>query len=96
MCLCVWSFRLELLLQRANKVQNMALECEEKLTLAKNTLQAVSTLLMFQILFLINFLHTYTGSWMMPKKLKSKLLSLTTVIFFLFPLSPLHHKFHVV
>ncbi|CAF94383.1 unnamed protein product, partial [Tetraodon nigroviridis] len=32
--------RLELLLQRANKVQNMALECEEKLTLAKNTLQA--------------------------------------------------------
>ncbi|XP_070777395.1 microtubule-actin cross-linking factor 1, isoforms 1/2/3/4/5 [Enoplosus armatus] len=32
--------RLELLLQRANKVQNMALDCEEKLTLAKNTLQA--------------------------------------------------------
>ncbi|TWW59906.1 Microtubule-actin cross-linking factor 1 [Takifugu flavidus] len=32
--------RLELLLQRANKIQNMALECEEKLTLAKNTLQA--------------------------------------------------------
>lgn len=46
LCLCVWCFRLELLLQRANKVQNMALECEEKLTLAKNTLQAVSTLLM--------------------------------------------------
>lgn len=39
-------FRLELLLQRANKIQNMALECEEKLTLAKNTLQAVSILLM--------------------------------------------------
>lgn len=35
--------RLELLLQRANKIQNMALDCEEKLTLAKNTLQAVST-----------------------------------------------------
>uniref|UniRef100_A0A3B4ZGD2 SH3 domain-containing protein n=1 Tax=Stegastes partitus TaxID=144197 RepID=A0A3B4ZGD2_9TELE len=33
-------FRLELLLQRANKIQNMALDCEEKLTLAKNTLQA--------------------------------------------------------
>ncbi|XP_051247425.1 microtubule-actin cross-linking factor 1 isoform X19 [Dicentrarchus labrax] len=32
--------RLELLLQRANKIQNMALDCEEKLTLAKNTLQA--------------------------------------------------------
>lgn len=45
-CVCVWCFRLELLLQRANKVQNMALECEEKLTLAKNTLQAVSNLLM--------------------------------------------------
>lgn len=36
-------FRLEVLLQRANKIQNMALDCEEKLTLAKNTLQAVST-----------------------------------------------------
>lgn len=35
-------FRLELLLQRANKIQNMALDCEEKLTLARNTLQAVS------------------------------------------------------
>lgn len=35
-------FRLELLLQRANKIQNAALDCEEKLTLAKNTLQAVS------------------------------------------------------
>uniref|UniRef100_A0A7N6BYV3 Microtubule actin crosslinking factor 1 n=1 Tax=Anabas testudineus TaxID=64144 RepID=A0A7N6BYV3_ANATE len=32
--------RLEVLLQRANKIQNMALDCEEKLTLAKNTLQA--------------------------------------------------------
>ncbi|XP_034747889.1 microtubule-actin cross-linking factor 1 isoform X15 [Etheostoma cragini] len=32
--------RLEQLLQRANKIQNMALDCEEKLTLAKNTLQA--------------------------------------------------------
>ncbi|XP_077362461.1 microtubule-actin cross-linking factor 1 isoform X5 [Festucalex cinctus] len=32
--------RLELLLQRANKFQNLALDCEEKLTLAKNTLQA--------------------------------------------------------
>ncbi|XP_041867704.1 microtubule-actin cross-linking factor 1 isoform X2 [Melanotaenia boesemani] len=32
--------RLELLLQRANKIQNMSLDCEEKLTLAKNTLQA--------------------------------------------------------
>ncbi|KAM9839141.1 microtubule-actin cross-linking factor 1, isoforms 1/2/3/4 [Aulostomus maculatus] len=32
--------RLEMLLQRANKIQNMALDCEEKLTLAKNTLQA--------------------------------------------------------
>ncbi|XP_016105079.1 microtubule-actin cross-linking factor 1-like [Sinocyclocheilus grahami] len=31
--------RLELLLQKANKIQNMALDCEEKLTLAKNTLQ---------------------------------------------------------
>lgn len=38
-----WSyFRLELLLQIANKIQNGALNCEEKLTLAKNTLQAVS------------------------------------------------------
>jgi len=34
--------RLELLLQIANKIQNGALNCEEKLTLAKNTLQAVS------------------------------------------------------
>lgn len=34
--------RLELLLQKANKIQNMAVDCEEKLTLAKNTLQAVS------------------------------------------------------
>ncbi|XP_077405792.1 microtubule-actin cross-linking factor 1 isoform X5 [Vanacampus margaritifer] len=32
--------RLESLLQRANKFQNLALDCEEKLTLAKNTLQA--------------------------------------------------------
>uniref|UniRef100_A0A3B5MDW0 Uncharacterized protein n=1 Tax=Xiphophorus couchianus TaxID=32473 RepID=A0A3B5MDW0_9TELE len=32
--------RLELLLQRANKIQNTAVDCEEKLTLAKNTLQA--------------------------------------------------------
>eukprot|EP00063_Salmo_salar_P058160 XP_014032995.1 PREDICTED: microtubule-actin cross-linking factor 1-like isoform X24 [Salmo salar] len=32
--------RLELLLQMANKIQNIALDCEEKLTLAKNTLQA--------------------------------------------------------
>ncbi|KAL2080392.1 hypothetical protein ACEWY4_024185 [Coilia grayii] len=32
--------RLELLLQVANKIQNAALDCEEKLTLAKNTLQA--------------------------------------------------------
>ncbi|XP_063167779.1 microtubule-actin cross-linking factor 1-like [Candoia aspera] len=32
--------RLELLLQRANKIQNGALSCEEKLTLARNTLQA--------------------------------------------------------
>ncbi|KAM3595755.1 uncharacterized protein V6R79_002337 [Siganus canaliculatus] len=32
--------RLELLLQKANKIQNTALDCEEKLTLAKNTLQA--------------------------------------------------------
>uniref|UniRef100_A0A8C2BDI7 Microtubule actin crosslinking factor 1 n=1 Tax=Cyprinus carpio TaxID=7962 RepID=A0A8C2BDI7_CYPCA len=32
--------RLELLLQKANKIQNMAVDCEEKLTLAKNTLQA--------------------------------------------------------
>ncbi|KAM4630179.1 microtubule-actin cross-linking factor 1 isoform 2-T2 [Polymixia lowei] len=32
--------KLELLLQKANKIQNMALDCEEKLTLAKNTLQA--------------------------------------------------------
>jgi len=39
---CVFVFRLELLLQRANKIQNMTLDCEEKLTLAKNTLQAVS------------------------------------------------------
>ncbi|KAL6456950.1 hypothetical protein MHYP_G00339130 [Metynnis hypsauchen] len=31
--------RLELLLQMANKFQNMAVDCEEKLTLAKNTLQ---------------------------------------------------------
>ncbi|MGH0177750.1 UNVERIFIED_CONTAM: hypothetical protein FKN15_075966 [Acipenser sinensis] len=31
---------LELLLQIANKIQNGALDCEEKLTLAKNTLQA--------------------------------------------------------
>lgn len=36
-------FRLDSLLQIANKIQNMALECEEKLTLAKNTLQAVSS-----------------------------------------------------
>ncbi|XP_035384756.1 microtubule-actin cross-linking factor 1 isoform X20 [Electrophorus electricus] len=32
--------RLELLLLMANKIQNMAVDCEEKLTLAKNTLQA--------------------------------------------------------
>ncbi|XP_062870398.1 microtubule-actin cross-linking factor 1, isoforms 1/2/3/4/5 isoform X12 [Trichomycterus rosablanca] len=32
--------RLELLLQMANKMQNMAVDCEEKLTLAKNTLQS--------------------------------------------------------
>ncbi|KAM9116259.1 microtubule-actin cross-linking factor 1 isoform 9-T9 [Pangshura tecta] len=32
--------RLELLLQIANKIQNGALSCEEKLTLARNTLQA--------------------------------------------------------
>ncbi|TRY84291.1 hypothetical protein DNTS_025412 [Danionella cerebrum] len=32
--------RLELLLQVANTIQNSALDCEEKLTLAKNTLQA--------------------------------------------------------
>ncbi|XP_046874566.1 microtubule-actin cross-linking factor 1 isoform X2 [Hypomesus transpacificus] len=32
--------RLELLLQMANKIQNMALDCEEKLTLGRNTLQA--------------------------------------------------------
>ncbi|XP_050788122.1 microtubule-actin cross-linking factor 1 isoform X5 [Gopherus flavomarginatus] len=32
--------RLELLLQIANKIQNGALNCEEKLTLARNTLQA--------------------------------------------------------
>uniref|UniRef100_A0A3Q2ZGI1 Microtubule-actin cross-linking factor 1-like n=1 Tax=Kryptolebias marmoratus TaxID=37003 RepID=A0A3Q2ZGI1_KRYMA len=32
--------RVDLLLQRANKIQNVALDCEEKLTLAKNTLQA--------------------------------------------------------
>ncbi|NWR87996.1 MACF1 factor, partial [Furnarius figulus] len=32
--------RLELLLQIANKIQNGALSCEEKITLAKNTLQA--------------------------------------------------------
>lgn len=31
-----------MLLQIANKIQNGALNCEEKLTLAKNTLQAVS------------------------------------------------------
>ncbi|EMP28438.1 Microtubule-actin cross-linking factor 1, isoforms 1/2/3/5 [Chelonia mydas] len=34
--------RLELLLQIANKIQNGALSCEEKLTLARNTLQAYS------------------------------------------------------
>ncbi|MCI4392014.1 hypothetical protein PGIGA_G00141030 [Pangasianodon gigas] len=32
--------RLELLLQMANKIQNMAVDCEEKLTLARNTLQS--------------------------------------------------------
>ncbi|MEQ2260458.1 hypothetical protein XENORESO_017511 [Xenotaenia resolanae] len=32
--------RVELLLQQANKIQNTAVDCEEKLTLAKNTLQA--------------------------------------------------------
>ncbi|XP_061678747.1 microtubule-actin cross-linking factor 1 isoform X3 [Syngnathoides biaculeatus] len=32
--------RLELLLQRANKFQKLALDCEEKLTVARNTLQA--------------------------------------------------------
>uniref|UniRef100_A0A1A8E5J5 Microtubule-actin crosslinking factor 1 n=2 Tax=Nothobranchius kadleci TaxID=1051664 RepID=A0A1A8E5J5_NOTKA len=32
--------RLDLLLQRANKIQNTAVDCEEKLTLARNTLQA--------------------------------------------------------
>lgn len=37
-----FDFRLELLLQMANKIQNMAVDCEEKLTLAKNTLQSVS------------------------------------------------------
>ncbi|XP_039183891.1 microtubule-actin cross-linking factor 1 isoform X19 [Crotalus tigris] len=35
--------RLELLLQRANKIQNGTLSCEEKLTLARNTLQADET-----------------------------------------------------
>lgn len=39
----LWAFRVELLLQRANKIQNTAVDCEEKLTLAKNTLQAVSS-----------------------------------------------------
>uniref|UniRef100_A0A3Q2P3R1 Calponin-homology (CH) domain-containing protein n=1 Tax=Fundulus heteroclitus TaxID=8078 RepID=A0A3Q2P3R1_FUNHE len=34
--------RVELLLQRANKIQNTAVDCEEKLTLAKNTLQDMS------------------------------------------------------
>ncbi|XP_058233494.1 microtubule-actin cross-linking factor 1 isoform X16 [Hemibagrus wyckioides] len=37
--------RLELLLQMANKIQNMAVDCEEKLTLAKNTLQSDMSLL---------------------------------------------------
>lgn len=41
--MCFHVLRLELLLQRANKFQNLALDCEEKITLAKNTLQAVST-----------------------------------------------------
>lgn len=44
-------FRLELLLQIANKIQNGALNCEEKLTLAKNTLQAVS------LTFFISHVH---------------------------------------
>lgn len=59
-CVCFLCFRLELLLQRANKIQNMALECEEKLTLAKNTLQAVSIFLMsFKCSFWLTF-YTYT------------------------------------
>ncbi|KAL4629457.1 microtubule-actin cross-linking factor 1-like isoform X7 [Arapaima gigas] len=37
--------RLDLLLHMANKIQNTALACEEKLTLAKNTLQADVALL---------------------------------------------------
>lgn len=48
------AFRLELLLQRANKIQNMALDCEEKLTLARNTLQAVSADLLIFYLTLIS------------------------------------------
>ena len=45
-------YRLELLLQIANKIQNGALNCEEKLTLAKNTLQAVSVCVVSPLLTL--------------------------------------------
>lgn len=61
-CVCLLVFRLELLLQRANKIQNMALDCEEKLTLAKNTLQAVSAepLLSFVCVLTHTCTHTVT------------------------------------
>jgi hypothetical protein len=55
-----------LLLQIANKIQNGALNCEEKLTLAKNTLQAVS---LYFVLLLM--LHVFYFS---PSALRSKLI----------------------
>lgn len=52
--------RLELLLQIANKIQNGALSCEEKLTLAKNTLQAVSGEWGFPLPILLIYLFSYS------------------------------------
>lgn len=56
-------FRLELLLQIANKIQNGALNCEEKLTLAKNTLQAVSVFMSHALHFSPAALTVQVNSW---------------------------------
>lgn len=50
-----------MLLQIANKIQNGALSCEEKLTLAKNTLQAVSVGLGFPLLILLIYMFSYSS-----------------------------------
>lgn len=56
--------RLELLLQIANKIQNGALSCEEKLTLAKNTLQAVSAGWCFPLL--VSLIYLFCCSSFVP------------------------------